>query len=92
MKKIKDEIVTFKVDGALLEMLETLPNRSEFIRKALLSALENVCPLCQGSGTLSPNQKKHWMMFIEDHSLRQCNDCQEVYLVCEKGEADNIRS
>lgn len=80
--KPKQEIVTFKVDNSLLEVLKELPNRSEFIRRAILSALDNVCPLCQGSGVLSPNQKKHWDKFSADHELAECDDCHEIHLVC----------
>ena len=82
MKKAKQEIITFKVDEDLLERLKELPNRSEFIRRAILGAMDNICPLCQGTGSLSTNQKKHWDRFIADHSLEKCEECHEVRLVC----------
>ena len=82
MKKAKQEIVTFKVDRSLLEVLKDLPNRSEFIRQAILGALENTCPLCQGTGALSPNQRKHWESFSRSHSLKECENCHEVRLIC----------
>ena len=41
-------IVTFKADESLLEALRGIENRSEFIRTALLAALENICPVCKG--------------------------------------------
>ncbi|MBW7998277.1 MAG: CopG family transcriptional regulator [Candidatus Glassbacteria bacterium] len=78
----KQEIVTFKVDSSLLEVLKDLPNRSEFIRRSILGALDNVCPLCQGSGVLSPNQKKHWDKFSADHELTECDSCHEIHLIC----------
>ena len=81
-RKPKQEIVTFKVDSSLLEVLRELPNRSEFIRRAILNSLDNVCPLCQGSGVLTPNQKKHWDSFLSDHQLAECDDCHEIHLVC----------
>ncbi len=81
-KNPKQEIVTFKVDSSLLEVLKELPNRSQFIRKAILSSLKNICPLCQGSGVLSPNQKKHWEKFSTYHDLTECNECHEIHLVC----------
>ncbi len=81
-KKPKQEIVTFKVDSSLLDVLRELPNRSEFIRRAILNSLKNVCPLCQGSGVLSPDQKQHWDDFRTDHELTECNECHEVHLVC----------
>jgi len=83
MKNPKQEIVTFKVDQSLLQALHEMPNRSEFIRRAILEALENVCPLCQGTGALTPNQKKHWETFAGGHSLEECDNCHEIHLVCE---------
>ena len=59
----KDEVITFKVDPDLAEVLHLMPNRSQFIRAAVLSALGHVCPLCQGLGILSPDQKQHWQKF-----------------------------
>jgi len=87
-KKAKQEIVTFKVDSSLLDVLRELPNRSEFIRRAILSSLENTCPLCQGSGVLNPNQRKHWDTFRADHELSECHECHEIHLVCSHPESD----
>jgi len=89
MKRQKREIITFKVDQGLFEKLNALPNRSEFIRQAVLEALENICPLCQGTGFLSPNQKKHWEQFNTGHFLRQCDLCHEIYLVCGKSKPED---
>lgn len=84
MKKPKDEIVTFKVDQPLAEALRNIPNRSEFIRSAVAAALEGVCPLCQGSGTLTMDQKRHWESFARRHTLAECDQCHAVHLVCEE--------
>ena len=46
----KDEVITFKVESQLAEILKRMPNRSQFIRSAILNSLEHVCPLCQGLG------------------------------------------
>ena len=78
----KQEIVTFKVDESLWHAMEGIPNRSEFIRSAVLRALDNVCPLCGGTGSLTPDQRKHWEAFAEKHLLERCEDCQAVHLVC----------
>lgn len=83
MPSRKDEIITFKADESLREALKGIPNRSEFIRHALLAALQNVCPLCCGTGILTPNQRRHWDAFAAHHSLTQCDDCNEFHLVCE---------
>jgi hypothetical protein len=82
MKRKKSEIVTFKADESLLEALKGVSNRSEFIRGALLAALDSNCPLCGGTGLLSPNKKRHWEGFTRDHSLEECENCHEVRLVC----------
>jgi hypothetical protein len=79
----KQEIITFKVDEPLLEAMNGMANRSEFIRAAILSALDNVCPLCKGSGIMSPDQRKHWATFAEHHAVAECADCHAVHLVCE---------
>jgi DnaJ-class molecular chaperone len=82
MKK-KSEIITFKADASLIEALKGVENRSDFIRSAILSALDSVCPLCSGSGILTPNQRKHWDQFSQRHTLMQCDDCSEMHLVCD---------
>ncbi|MFC1895562.1 CopG family transcriptional regulator [Thermodesulfobacteriota bacterium] len=85
MKKHKGDIITFKADAALSEAMRRVPNRSEFIRKAILAALDNVCPLCRGTGVFNPEQKAHWEEFVEDHCVRECEECHELHLVCSKG-------
>jgi len=82
MKKGKQEIVTFKADRSLLEAMKGVGNRSEFIRSAVLAALDSACPLCKGTGILTANQKKHWDTLAEDHFLTECEKCHEVHLVC----------
>ena len=81
-RKAKQEVVTFKAGRSLLEAMKGIPNRSEFIRSAVLSALESACPLCKGTGILSPNQKRHWDALAVDHVLAECGKCHEVHLVC----------
>ncbi|MCG2778048.1 MAG: ribbon-helix-helix domain-containing protein [Desulfobacterales bacterium] len=81
MKK-KQEIITFKVDDDLLKAIKDIPNRSEFIRGAIIEALGCVCPLCNGSGMLTSSQKRHWDDFAMDHFVKNCPDCHESLLVC----------
>ncbi|HOF39726.1 MAG TPA: ribbon-helix-helix domain-containing protein [Candidatus Hydrogenedentes bacterium] len=83
----KQEIITFKVDEGLSQAMQGIGNRSEFIRRAILAALENVCPLCLGAGTLSPEQRKHWDHFATTHNVEQCEDCHALRIVCMAGEA-----
>jgi hypothetical protein len=88
----KTEIVTFKVDGALLEALKGVPNRSDFIRSALMTALESTCPVCKGTGTLTQCQKDHWRQFVQHHSVEECTECETVHLVCELEEAEETEA
>ena len=78
----KSDIITFKVDPSLHEALQGIPNRSSFIRSAILAALENVCPLCPGTGILTPKQKEHWETFSRTHGVQECDECNEFHLVC----------
>ncbi len=82
----KPEVISFKADQALLQAMAGIPNRSEFIRAAILSALEGVCPLCRGTGILTPAQQEHWREFARHHAVRQCHECQALHLVCEETE------
>lgn len=82
MSKGKDVTVTFKVDENLMEAIKEIPNRSEFIRAAVLSALDNTCPLCSGTGTLTPGQKQHWETFSADHKMGKCGACNEQFVIC----------
>jgi hypothetical protein len=82
----KQEIITFKVDESLAARLRGIANRSEFIRGAILTALENSCPLCGGVGILTPDQRKHWEHFSRNHSLAECEECHAVHLVCGVGD------
>jgi hypothetical protein len=75
-------VITFKADQALLEAMNGIQNRSQFIRTAILAALDNLCPLCRGTGVLTPEQKKHWETFARNHSVEKCENCEQVHLVC----------
>jgi len=83
IQKNKDEVITFKVESQLAEILKRMPNRSQFIRSAILSSLDHLCPLCQGLGILTPDQKRHWQEFAEHHAVRECRECGSVVLSCD---------
>jgi len=78
----KNTVVSFKVDDALWEALQRVPNRSEFIRSAVVAALDGACPLCRGTGILTTAQRRHWREFARTHALRRCSDCDALHLVC----------
>ncbi|MDX2437396.1 MAG: hypothetical protein QNL88_10135, partial [Acidobacteriota bacterium] len=78
----KQQIITFKAEEALVEAMGDIPNRSEFIRSAILAALEGVCPLCHGTGVLSTHQQRHWQEFSRTHVVERCDESDEDKLVC----------
>jgi len=78
----KSDTVTFKVDGELLEILQSMPNRSEFIRNAILTSLKQTCPLCSGTGVLTPSQAKSWKKLSKTHKIGRCKICNETHLIC----------
>ncbi len=78
----RKEIITFKVDESLAAAMQGIPNRSAFIRSAILAALNGVCPLCQGTGILTADQKKHWTSFTASHDLVECDQCHSMHIVC----------
>ena len=82
MVRKKNDIITFKVDSELLEAMKGIENRSDFIRSAILSALDNTCPLCKGSGKLSPAQQRHWNVFSQTHNITECDECNELIITC----------
>ncbi|MDQ7781976.1 MAG: ribbon-helix-helix domain-containing protein [Desulfomonilaceae bacterium] len=92
MSDERQKVITFKVPETLEEAMKGIPNRSEFIRNAILSALDQLCPLCRGTGILAPNQQRHWAQFARDHSVEQCGRCKAVHLVCKCGSENDLHS
>lgn len=83
----KEEVITFKVDRGLAEKMRQIGNRSEFIRAAILAALDNVCPLCSGTGVLTHNQIDHWREFMRTYHMGRCDHCGEVTVLPGGGDA-----
>jgi hypothetical protein len=71
----KTAVVAFKVEEELAEFLNKLPNKSEFIRKAIAAQLAIDCPLCRGSGTVPRAVHDHYAPLIAAHSSRDCDGC-----------------
>lgn len=85
----KERVFTFKADEGLAELLDSLPNKSEFIRKAIEEAIGKRCPLCNGTGAISPAQNSHMQEFLALHPLKRCEECDAIHFVChtENGES-----
>ena len=86
-RSVKQEVISFKVDDSLAEVMRGVPNRSDFIRSAILAALDSVCPVCMGTGILSTSQKDHWEAFAASHPMMVCPDCEGRHMTCENSPA-----
>lgn len=78
----KQSVITFKADESMQSALEKIPNKSEFIRAAVQSALNETCPFCAGAGVLNPHQRMHWDNFLKAHKVEPCKSCNGVELRC----------
>lgn len=74
-KPTKDKIVAFKVEEELAEFLAKLPNKSEFIRRAILAQFNMACPLCTGSGVVPRGLHDHYSTLLDAQSSRPCTEC-----------------
>lgn len=70
--------VAIKLEAELAALLEGLPNKSAFVRKAILAQLEVPCPLCQGACTMSRGLHDHYAPAVRSHAQRKCAGCDEV--------------
>ena len=80
----KSSVITFKAEDDLLAALEKVPNKSQFIRAAVLNALQETCPLCGGAGFLNERQLKHWKSFTKEHIVHRCGRCDGLAFECRK--------
>ena len=73
--KSKQRIVTFKVEEDVAAFLDSMPNKSEFIRKALLSALLEPCPVCNGKGSVPRSLRRDLETIFQKQQLVPCSFC-----------------
>ncbi|MBQ9336031.1 MAG: CopG family transcriptional regulator [Lentisphaeria bacterium] len=85
----KSAVITFKAEDELLAALEKVPNKSQFIRAAVLNALEETCPLCGGAGFLNERQLKHWKSFMREHTVHRCGRCDGLEIECRNHTGEN---
>ncbi|HEY3322607.1 MAG TPA: hypothetical protein VGP72_19275 [Planctomycetota bacterium] len=69
------KVVTFKVESEVAEFLDAMPNKSEFIRKALLSALLEPCPVCNGKGSVPRSLRRDLETIFSKQQLVPCSYC-----------------
>jgi hypothetical protein len=77
-KASKSKIVAFKVEEELADFLDNLPNKSDFIRKAVLAQFGMTCPLCTGSGVVPRGVHDHFKPAITDNAERACDKCKSM--------------
>jgi hypothetical protein len=71
----KAALVAFKVEPELARILDQLPNKSDFIRRAIIAQLNMACPLCAGTGTLPRGLHDHYAQHLRDIAQRSCDRC-----------------
>ena len=74
-KSPKTSVVAFKVEEALADVLNQLPNKSEFIRKAIAAQMSMACPLCHGAGQVSRTMHDRFVPIIRAWTTRKCQSC-----------------
>jgi hypothetical protein len=77
-KAPKTAIVAFKVEKELADLLDKLPNKSDFIRKAIASQLGMSCPLCLGKGVVSRGFHDHFAPVLNQARHARCSSCKEM--------------
>jgi hypothetical protein len=93
-KPPKTAVVAFKVEKELADLLNKLPNKSAFIRKAIASHLGVACPLCKGQGVLPRGVHDHFAPLLAQFNSYNCDGCgDELNLPLDPGDlADDDRT
>jgi hypothetical protein len=74
-KSPKTAVVAFKVEEELAEFLNQLPNKSDFIRKAIAAQMQIACPLCAGSGQVTRWTHDNYTKLLTQLEHQHCNGC-----------------
>src|SRR6266851_9595169 len=93
-KPPKTAVVAFKVENELAELLDKLPNKSAFIRKAIAAQLGVACPLCLGRGVVPRGVHDHYAPLVAKFNSRDCDGCGDsLHLPLDSGDlTDDERS
>jgi hypothetical protein len=70
----KPRVVVIKVDEDMSRFLATIPNASQFIRRAIFQYLQRGCPLCRGEGVVPLGIGEHFKEAIAAAPVR-CSCC-----------------
>jgi hypothetical protein len=77
-KSPKTAVVAFKVEEELAEFLNQLPNKSEFIRKAIAAQMSTSCPLCGGSGQVTRWTHDNYARLLARLQTPHCDSCGDT--------------
>ncbi len=89
-KPPKTAIVAFKVENELAALLNKLPNKSAFIRKAIAAQLGVACPLCLGKGVVPRGVHDHYAPLLKEFAARNCDACGDhLNVPLDSGELDD---
>ena len=78
-KPPKSTVVAFKVEKELAGFLNQLPNKSDFIRRAIYARLGITCPLCHGTGSVSKQTHDRFAAFLDKWEVHQCEGCGDEF-------------
>ncbi len=79
MPEQKQTVVSFRVDHHLAKILDSLPDKSTFIRQAILQRFHTACPFCRGRGVM-PQVIAEWLQAqIPPHDAVECECCHYNY-------------
>ena len=80
-ENVRSVTVAFRVEVELAELLDRLPNKSDFIRKAIAAQLGICCPLCKGKGHIPRALHDHFARLIAANRNFPCDGCGGNLLV-----------
>lgn len=72
---LKSRTVAVKVEEEIADFLDRLPNKSDFIRQAILAQFRMACPLCTGSGTVPRGLGDHFAPVVQRNRGKKCEKC-----------------
>lgn len=74
-RPLKDQIIAFKADSQLAQLLGSVKNKSDLIRDAVYMYLGHLCPLCEGKGTIPANRGHEIEMLLKQLEYAACSGC-----------------
>ena len=83
-RALKDQVIAFKADAALADLLGSVKNKSELIRDAVYAYLGHLCPLCEGKGTIPHNRSHEIALLLNQLEFAACAGCHTTLPVMPK--------